>query len=576
MRLISPLLLPKAARPLVLAAIALATLLAYWPVQNFPFVNYDDNEYVYANKHVMAGLTPENIGWAFTSTDAANWHPVTWLSLMLDHDLYGSEPGGYHLTNLCLHVFNAMLLFIVLLGATGALWRSALVSLLFALHPLHVESVAWISERKDLLCTFFGILSLWTYVRYAKNRGISNYLWALLFFALGLMSKPMIVTLPFVMLLLDVWPLNRLACLSSKTTAVGPGDSRSGSCLSIMHALGEKIPFFLFTVTACLITLYAQRDSVAGGSSVVFRISNACLSYVLYLERTVWPAHLAFFYPLETTVSGPAAASSILLLCALSVAAVKTLPRSPWFFVGWFWFLGTLVPAIGIVQVGEQSMADRYSYVPLVGIFIIVAWGTVRLVSNSATRTAVASACALVVIAVFGILARKQILYWQDSCVLFRHALAVTRNNSAAHNNLGSEFYNRNRLDSALSHFSQTLAFNPTHAVALYNIGFILRQEGKPGEALQFLRRAVASDPAILSLWSVSRKPTHRPATTLLLGSFAGRQSAAVAISFPLGTCCPCWNTTAIASIAPSALSIRCSFAGLHAGGRITISGWPS
>ncbi len=480
-------------RPIIIAALAAATLWVYWPVQDYPFVNYDDAEYVYDNPRVQSGLTPDNILWAFRSTQAGNWHPVTWLSLMLDHELFGNNPGGYHITNLCLHLVNAILLFVVLLNITGALWRSALVAFLFALHPLHVESVAWVSERKDLLCACFMFLCLWTYGHYVKQQRPGLYGGTLLYFVLGLMAKPMLVTLPFVLLLLDYWPLGRFSRRAAKNTA--PASARAGGSASRVawQLILEKIPFLLLTIAACCITLYAQKESVAhcaAGS----RIANAVLSYAGYLLHTVWPVHLAFLYPFRSTIPFPLVALSILVLGAISFASAKTLVRAPWFLVGWLWFLGTLVPVIGIIQVGEQAMADRYTYVPLIGVFMIIAWEAARFVSGKPFRKSIVAACAVVTLAALSVVARQQVGNWRDSVALFRHALAVTRDNHVAHNNLGKVFYEQNQLDSSLHHLSMAIGIVPTYSIALYNVGSILKQQGKPGEALPYLQKAVESD----------------------------------------------------------------------------------
>ena len=480
-----PALPQSAVRSIVLASLALCTLWVYWPARNFSFVNYDDDEYIYNNPRVQSGLTLSNVRWALCTTSAANWHPVTWLSLMLDRDLYGQAAGGYHFTNVCLHIFNALLLFGVLLNMTGALWRSAFVAFLFALHPLHVESVAWISERKDLLCTFFMLLSLLTYWRYVKTRGAALYVRTLVYFALGLMAKPMIVTVPLILLLLDFWPLNRLV----------PYKTNQAARSQVRRLLVEKIPFAVLSAAVCIVTLFVQKTA---GSMTAFplgiRLSNAILSYVRYIAHTAWPVHLAFFYPLTATIK---VASVVVCGCALvgiSYAAVRAMRTAPWFFVGWSFYVVTLLPAIGIVRVGSQSMADRYTYVPLIGLFVIAAWGIGQLVKGGMFRRTFTVAGAALLLAVVSVSARQQVGCWQDSTHLFRHALSVTNGNYLAQNNLGKVFYSQNMPDSALVHFSEALKILPDYPAALYNTGFILKQQGKPQEALFYLRKAVQSD----------------------------------------------------------------------------------
>jgi tetratricopeptide (TPR) repeat protein len=480
-----PLLPQSAVRAIVLASLALCTLWVYWPARNFSFVNYDDDEYVYDNPRVLSGLTLSNVCWALCTTSAANWHPVTWLSLMLDRDLYGQAAGGYHFTNVCLHIFNALLLFWVLLNMTGALWRSAFVAFLFALHPLHVESVAWISERKDLLCTFFMLLSLWTYWRYARTHGAALYVRTLIYFALGLMAKPMIVTVPLILLLLDYWPLNRLVPYRTNQAARSQG----------WRLIVEKIPFAVLSAAACVVTLLVQKTA---GSMTAFplgiRLSNAILSYVRYIAHTAWPVHLAFFYPLTVTVNMTSVVVCGCALVGISYAAVRAMRTAPWFFVGWFFYVVTLLPVIGIVRVGSQSMADRYTYLPLIGLFVIAAWGIGQLVKGGMFRRIITVAGAALLLAVVSVSARQQVGCWQDSTHLFRHALAVTNGNYLAHNNLGKVLYAQNMPDSALVHFSEALKILPDYPAALYNAGFTVKEQGKLQEALPYLRKAVLLD----------------------------------------------------------------------------------
>jgi tetratricopeptide (TPR) repeat protein len=485
--------LKKNTQSAVILVLAIVTLVVYWPVRNFSFINYDDDEYVYENPHVQSGLTVKNILWAFQTSSAANWHPVTWLSLMLDTELFGHDPGGYHITNLFLHVFNVLLLFIVLLKMTNAPWRSAFVSCLFALHPLHVESVAWISERKDLLSTFFMLLSFWTYNHYVTTQRPLAYFRTLIYFALGLMSKPMLVTLPFVLLLLDYWPLGRFY---RDTLAENSNKAYWHVRGAAQWLFVEKIPFLFLSIASCCITLFAQKSSGAVADFPLdLKVANAAISYLLYLRNALCPTHLAFFYPFTPNINITIVAISILALGGISFVAIKTMRRIPWFFTGWFWYLATLVPVIGIVQVGSQSMADRYTYIPLTGIFIIFAWGISYLSAGRFFRKAIVLASALFILLVLSVLTRKQVDYWQDSATLFRHALIATDHNYVAHNNLGKVFYSQNMLDSSLCHFSEALKISPHYSIALYNTGYLLKQQGKTADALPFFQKAILFDP---------------------------------------------------------------------------------
>jgi protein O-mannosyl-transferase len=402
------------------------------PALTHGFITYDDPVYVTENPHVTGGLTWENLQWAFRSTEASNWHPLTWVSHMADCQLYGLQPWGHHLTNVLLHAVNAVLLFVVLRRMTGAPWRSWFVAALFGLHPLHVESVAWISERKDLLSTTFWMLVLWAYARRAEclraraPDARAYYGLALLLFALGLMCKPMLVTLPCVLLLLDFWPLDRWG---------GDTAPARGSLLA------EKIPFLALSAAACAVTLFAQGHGGTMGSAEDFplpvRAANALLSYCRYLGKCFDPQGLAVFYPffaeqapLRDTLEACA------LLVAVTAAAAALHRRQPYLLVGWLWYAGTLVPVIGFVQIGGQSMADRYTYVPMIGIFIMAVWGTTALAARWARGPRLAAAAGAAVIAALAFLASRQLALWSDGATLFRHAAAVTENNWVAHANL--------------------------------------------------------------------------------------------------------------------------------------------
>jgi protein O-mannosyl-transferase len=489
--------------------LALATLAALWPVVNCGFLNYDDPSYFWDNDHVLGGLTASNLVWAFRSFEASNWHPLTWLSHMLDFELFGKSPGGPHFVNLALHVVNTVLLFLLLRRMTAAHRRSAIVAALFALHPLHVESVAWIAERKDVLSALFFMLTLWAYAYYAKaeggrqkaEAGIQNpevralesasentprvsrltfhallfYALSLLFFAFGLMAKPMLVTLPFVLLLLDYWPLRRFERAAGKR-------SRSaivGLCL-------EKAPFLLLSAASSVVTMAAQQTAITPIAvlPLAARIANALVSCARYLGKTVWPVGLALPYPhpgawplAEVLLAGG-------LVGALCLGAVLAARRLPFLVTGWFWFLGMLVPVIGVVQVGLQSMADRYTYLPLIGLFIILAWGGAELVARWRLPAGAVGTAAVAGLVACGLLARHQAGYWRSGERLFGHALAVTSDNYIALNLIGISMEKEKRLDEAIECYRESVRMKPTHADAQFNLGNALVARGQYGEAI--------------------------------------------------------------------------------------------
>lgn len=443
-------------------ALILLTLLVYGQVCSHDFINLDDQTYVIENPYVNGGLTIDGIRWAFIGSYASNWHPVTWLSHMTDCELFGLNPGGHHLVNLLFHLANTVLLFRVLTRMTRELWPSALVAALFALHPLHVESVAWVAERKDVLSTFFWMLTFWAYVRYVNRPGTFRYLLALLFFLLGLMSKPMLVTLPFTLLLLDVWPLQRV------------GSLQSGRGLPVARLFVEKLPFFLCSLGSSVLTLWAQhRGGAVVPVSLVpmsVRIENALSSYASYIGKMFWPSGLAVYYPQSNSWQLWQVLMAGLFLVVVSVLVIQEMQRRPYLAVGWFWYLGTLVPVIGIVQVGGQAMADRYTYVPLIGLFVMIAWGLRDLrMPDKVIKTATTVVLVLCMAGTW-----LQLRHWQDSVALFRHTLRVTKNNSLAHFNLGCALYAQGREDESIRHLIEALQIEPTYAKAQYNLETIL------------------------------------------------------------------------------------------------------
>ncbi len=465
--------------------LVVATLAVYSQVRHYEFVDYDDPEYVPENGHVRAGLTWEGTAWAFTTSSAANWFPLTWLSYMADSQLFGIESGASHLTNLLFHVLSTLLLFAMLERMTGARWRSAMVAFLFALHPLHVESVAWVAERKDVLSAFFFFLTVWCYLRYVERPSRGRYLLVVLAFCLGLMSKPMVVTLPFVLLLLDLWPLRRIkipALAFGAAPAAGPADVTPS--VSAGKLLLEKAPLLALSAASCVITYLVQRRGGAviaiEGMSVGSRIANAIVSYIAYLAQMFWPTRLAAFYPRPVELPAWEVAGDAFLLAAITFAAWRLLPRHPYFTIGWLWYLGTLVPVIGLVQVGDQARADRYTYIPLVGIFIILAWGATEVVRSEhavgVLAAAVCSACAA--------LTWFQIQHWRNSETLFRHALDVTAGNYIAYNGVGLVLRNQGKVDEAVPYYLSALRSRPTFSDARVNLGDARIAQGRADEAL--------------------------------------------------------------------------------------------
>ncbi|MGD0596997.1 MAG: tetratricopeptide repeat protein [Sedimentisphaerales bacterium] len=462
--------------------LTLTTVAVYWEVCSYDFVNYDDRGYVYKNPNIQDGITLQAVKWAFTTGYASNWHPLTWLSHMLDWQFFGPNAGGHHLTNLIFHIANTLLLFLVLRRMTNAFWQSAFVAALFALHPLHVESVAWIAERKDVLSTFFWILTMWAYLRYVKHPNVLRYLFALLMFAFGLMSKPMLVTLPFVLLLLDYWPLERFG----KRT--------------IFYLIREKIPFIVLSTASSVITFLVQRSSGSVVTTTVIPlqvfVSNAFVSYVKYIEKMIWPSRLAVLYPhpLNNLTAGQVAAA-VLILLVISVLVIRLAASRRYLLAGWFWYLGTLVPVIGFIQVGNQAMADRYSYITLTGLFIIIAWGVSDLLARWKYKKIVLASLAVLIVSTLSICTYNQLRYWRNTLTLFQHALDVTENNYIAHLQMAEFLYEQQRLDEAVTEYQKYLQIMPNDPDVLNAFGVILGRLGRHDEAVRYLIKALQIKP---------------------------------------------------------------------------------
>ena len=514
-------------RGLICLFLGLITLAVFAPSLTHDFLVYDDQVYVTENPHVQAGLTWQGVGWAFRSSAASNWHPVTWLSHMLDCQLYGLKPAGHHLTNVLLHAANTLLLFLVLSRMTGAVWRSACVAALFAWHPLHVESVAWVAERKDLLGAFFWMLTLWAYARYAEVQGLKSkvqsreaevqsqegapspshhvsrithhasryYILSLFFFALGLMSKPMVVTLPLVLLLLDYWPLGRCAGCGVRSGEPG-GPEAQRTPTGWTRLVAEKIPFLALSAICCALTVWAQQGSYSvvstAGLPLSRRIPHALVAYAHYLDAMVVPRHLAAHYPYPTATFAAAIAGAGIVLVLLSLLAARFARRRPYLVVGWLWYLGTLVPVIGLVQVGDQAWADRYTYLPLIGVFLAIVWGVGDLAQEKwlggadRTRSARAVVGGVAVAVGLGLLAGTclQLRYWRNTRSLFEHAAQVTPRNGRAITVLGSLLAKEGKLPEAMRLYVEALRYKPDNPEAHFFLGNAFEQQGKLGEAV--------------------------------------------------------------------------------------------
>jgi Tfp pilus assembly protein PilF len=465
---------------LLSALLVAVTFGVYSRTFDHPFVDYDDGTYVQYNPQVQHGLDWTAVKWAFTATYAANWHPLTWLSHTLDYSLYGADAGGHHVTSVAIHAVNVVLLFLLLLGATGYAGRSALVAALFALHPLNVESVAWVAERKNLLSTFFFFLALAAYAWFAKRPNVQRYLLIALLFALGLASKPMIITLPFVLLLLDFWPLQRIQELGP------PSETLPIEQAPFLRLLIEKLPLMMLVPASAIITVIAQRRGGAvippGFISVWVRLWNAIHSYAEYIWKMFWPLDLAPFYPGKPLTFWPVAIAAV---CLALISALVWHERDRRYPVAcWLWYLGTLVPVIGVIQVGGQAMADRYTYIPLIGIFVMLVWGAADLLDSKSVSLRSRMAAAMVVLAVFAGLAWRQIGFWQSSLVLWTHTLAITQNNLIAEDNLGITLLKMGRKEEALPHFQHAAQINPYDATSHINLGADHIDHGRIPEAI--------------------------------------------------------------------------------------------
>ena len=466
-----------------------ATLAVYSQVRHFDFVNYDDPDHASQNVHVRAGLTSEGLAWALTSGDYGNWFPVTRLSYLIDYQLFGLDAGMLHLTNLLFHALTTLLVFALFRRMTGARWRSAFVAFIFALHPLHVESVAWIAERKDVLSGFFWFAALLAYVHYVRRPSLGRYLLVVAPFCLGLMAKPVVVTLPFALLLLDVWPLGRIP-LNAKPKA---------------GVFWEKAPLLALSIGSSVVTYVVQSGAGVVGSldavPLARRFGNVVVSYIVYILKMLWPTRLAVFYPYAAELPAWQVGAAALALLTITFIALRWVRRRPWFAVGWFWYLGTLVPMIGLVQVGAASHADRYTYLPAVGLWIVLAWGAAELVERWPRAKPAVAGLAAAGCAACLCLTWIQVRYWENSITLFRHAIQVTSGSYLAHNNLGNALMGMGRLPDAIAEFEAALRIQPGYADTHFNLGIALeniapaKSPGRLSDAIAEYQAALRAEP---------------------------------------------------------------------------------
>ena len=472
---------------IILILLILSTLIVYRDIGSHEFINYDDPIYISENVNIQDGLTLKNIVWAFTTFHGANWHPITWLSHMLDIELFGLNAGFHHLINLLIHICNVLLSYVLFRRSTDHIYKSAILAALFAVHPLHIESVAWISQRKNLLCAFFWLVSMITYCHYSRRPSIARYVFPFICFILGSLSKPMMVTFPFVLLLFDYWPLNRHIHFYTISNSYFKN--------SLFWLFIEKIPFIIVSMAMSYVTLLAQsKGGAIGEVDVLIRIGNAIAAYAFYIKKIIWPADLAILYPFKNPSVGVFAVC-FMLIAGITALAIVFRRKHAYLMVGWLWYLGTLIPVIGIVQVGVQSMADRYTYIPSIGLFVALIWGVSavikRFVIDKFLRTAFIWALTVTTLALMMLLSGSQIRYWQNSVTLMTNAVQITDGNYVAHENLGLTLAERGLYDEALHHFKQAISINPNFANAYMNIGSYYLLHGEYDSAIQYYQKAI-------------------------------------------------------------------------------------
>ena len=512
---------PQKHKLILCLLLVLATLALYNPVTRAPFLNYDDAAYFTNNPHVRAGVSWKTVVWAFTTTELSDWKPITWLSHALDGQLFGFKPEAPHTINVLLHAANVAILFLILLSATGFVWRSFGVAALFALHPINVESVAWIAERKNVLSMLFFLLALAAYGWYARRPGVGRYLAVTLAYALALMTKAQVITFPFALLLLDYWPLNRLR-LGEGTERIELGGKhrdyfgfmggRAGTpgapfrSSSFLRLVWEKLPWFVLSAASAIITMRAEADATQLKLPLWAHLGNAALSYAKYLGKAFWPFNLAAIYPHpELTISIPAAVLSGFVLIAISIFAIVFRERRP-FFVGWFWFLGTLVPMIGLVQIGVHGMADRYAYIPLLGIFVIVCWGAAALIEKWQVPNAAWATAAAVILLTLGFALHRQVGYWGDNVSLWSHTLEITEGNYTAEDNLATALIAQGKIEEAVPHLRRAEFMRPDDPLSTLNLATYEQMRGHYRAAIDGYAKMpqCTKDPSLLAMARVN------------------------------------------------------------------------
>ncbi|MBN1405797.1 MAG: tetratricopeptide repeat protein [Candidatus Omnitrophica bacterium] len=481
-------------KKLLLFILLLVIGFSYLPLLRSDFVDFDDYNYIVNNPHVNSGMSKINLVWAFTSFHAANWHPLTWLSHMLDVEIFGLNPAGHHLINLLLHLCNVIVLFMILNYLTGSFWKSLVVAAIFGLHPINVETVAWISQRKSVLSSLFFLLSVWAYAAYVKKPHPARYGVLLVFFVFGLMAKPIIISLPFVLLLIDFWPLNRIS-LANRDPKV------------VWRLIIEKVPLLLFSIISCFITFFAQMRGGAVVSLRTFplytRFANSITSYLMYMLRIVVPRHLCAYYPYPDKNEYLPALLAFLGLTIVTVILIRKREEHPWLITGWLWFLGILIPVAGIVQIGGQATADRYTYMPMIGLLISATWEADYNIQKLHLNKTIPVFSVSMLIMLFSFLSRRQSGYWHDGKTLFEHTLSVTKDNYYTHSLLGNALFREGKLEGALKHYSKALEIEPRFEPAYYNKGLVLYYLNRRDEALSMLKQATIKTPDNADIYHV-------------------------------------------------------------------------
>ena len=495
---------------LIVLLIIVSILLVYAQVRSHEFINFDDQLYVTDNPIVKAGITWNGIKWAFSFSDRTYWHPLTWLSHMVDCELFGLNPGKHHLVNVFLHIINSILLFLIFMMMTGTLWRSAFVAFLFALHPINVDSVAWIAERKNLLSTLFCMLTIMAYIYYSRRPSFYKYILILFVFTLGLLSKPMLISIPFVLILLDFWPLKRInfdSLLTREQISIRISNERRAQRIQALKSIIEKIPLLILSLViigTSIISFQHHSDVISSNLiSTKLRVANAMVSYVTYIGKLIWPRNLTIYYPYPASLPMWEVIGASVFICGVTILAGLYAKKLPYLIVGWLWYLGTLVPVSGLIQVGLwPALAERWVYIPAIGLFMLVAWLIPDLVSEFRFKKLVLSTLAVMVICILMILTWRQTGYWKNDFILFSHALQVNERNSIAYSNLGDYYLNINKPGEAIEYYDKSIKINPYDPLVQNNFAIALLKEGRYEESIKYFKQAIVSYPRDPQLYS--------------------------------------------------------------------------